>query len=158
MEELKGEELGEEIAAEVVNRLENSGEKLSELLKRKKNQPNKPNKVDTLIANAPSASNRPVLGEILHNTGGTDATDEPNCKKVRRTLTASEEDEEVRCYIPNNTSFSAGGSLLESPQPAPRSFVDVSLEGCMNNSREDASGEVDIGHVGDSMHPGINGV
>ena len=109
------------------------------------------------------------MGEILHNTGGTDATDEPNCKKVkingavtkaRRTLddSDSEEDEEVPCHIPNNTSFSAGGSLLESPQPAPRSFVDVSLEGCMNNSREDASGEVDIGHVGDSMHPGINGV
>ena len=82
-------------------------------------------------------------------------------RAARRTLADSEEDEEdeeVPCYIPNNTSFSAGGSLFESPQPAPRPLDDVSLEGCMNNSREDASGEVDIGHAGDSMHPGINGV
>ena len=73
LEELKGEEQQQPEAAPIRASSAVAMTPLSKVLKRKRSQPNT---VDDLIANAPSASNRPVLGEIIHNTGGTDAADE----------------------------------------------------------------------------------
>ena len=122
------------------------------------------------------ATERHGLRKIPHNTGGTDATDEPNYKKVKINDAETNSPLIIHSMHPgikdspevDDTEFVRSvqnkrnkRTLTDSEEDEIESEEDGSNdeeEGMNNYPEEEASVEVDIGQAGDSMHPGINGV